>query len=87
VVYVSGSSVISKIKNTELIDSLNTANIPVYFLDEIKKIPGPKEFNFPVVIRFRAIINSTEEPNRVAKIVQIVNSQPIDLTTRYNETM
>ena len=37
------------------------------------------KYNFPVVIRFRTGRDSTDEPIKVGKVVQLVNSQPIDI--------
>ena len=38
----------------------------------------PSKFKFPVAIRFRSAAGY-EEPIKIAKVVQLVNSQPIDI--------
>ena len=37
------------------------------------------KYDFPVVIRFRTGRDSSDEPIKVGKVVQLVNSQPIDI--------
>jgi hypothetical protein len=57
-----------------LIANINWANI-----GDIDTIPPVSRYKFPIVIRFRFSADTTYEPIKVAKIITLVNSQPIDI--------
>lgn len=63
-------------------NALNDHGIKSYDLSDMKKLPDMTEFKFPVAIRFRLVVDLAYEPIKLAKIIQLVNSQPIDLGNR-----
>ena len=86
-VYISASSKMAKFTHENLLNALKEVKIPVYDLDNpSKKAPSKNNLSYPFVIRFRTIVSQFNEPNKVAKIVQLVNSQPVDLKLK-NEAM
>jgi hypothetical protein len=85
-VYLSASSQMSKFTQANLLSAIKEAKIPFYDLDGNIKPPPKKKYKFPVIIRFRTTVGQFNDPYPVAKIVQLVNSQPVDLKLK-NETM
>jgi hypothetical protein len=79
-VVLTGNKILTEVRK-RLRDNLKIANIKVD--PETKWITKSKEtssYNFPVVIRFRTSRDiSYDEPIKAGKIVQLVNSQPIDI--------
>jgi hypothetical protein len=79
-VVLTGNKILTEVRKS-LRDNLKIANIKVD--PETKWITKSKEtssYNFPVVIRFRTSRDiSYDEPIKAGKIVQLVNSQPIDI--------
>ena len=61
---------------------LDEHRIKWYDLSDLKRLPDMAEFKFPVSIRFRTTVDLAYEPIKLAKIIQLVNSQPIDLGNR-----
>jgi hypothetical protein len=79
-VYLSASSKMTKFTHENLLNALKEVKIPVYDLDNPSKNSLSKNnLNYPVIIRLRSTVSQFNEPNKVAKIVQLVNSQPVDL--------
>lgn len=76
-VYFSGSSLIAA--NVSLLrKKLKEANIS--FTDSnISVPPDEKTFEFPVLIKLKRKFGSPNDLFRVGKIIQLVNSQPIDI--------
>jgi len=77
-VMFTGNKILADIRKS-LRDSLTLAGIQIDL--ETKWVTKSKEssYNFPVVIRFRTSNISYDEPIKAGKIVQLVNSQPIDI--------
>jgi hypothetical protein len=80
-VVFTGNKILSEFSKS-LRYNLEIANIKIY--PETKWITKSKSketsnYNFPVVIRFRTSNISYDEPIKAGKIVQLVNSQPIDI--------
>jgi hypothetical protein len=79
-VVFTGNKILNDVRKT-LIDSLSTTNIKIQ--PELnwasKHNSDSGKYNFPVVIRFRTGRDIDAEPIKVGKVVQLVNSQPIDI--------
>ena len=84
-VSVSGVGISTSVKfKVEFKQALERAGIK--YNDTVKYV-GPehvKQYKFPVVVKFRLISDFTE-PTQMAKVITIVNSQPVNLEK--NETM
>ena len=76
-VYFSGSSLIAA--NISLLrKKLKEANI-TYTDSNVSVPPDEKSFEFPVLIKLKRKFASPNDLFRVGKIIQLVNSQPIDI--------
>ena len=75
-VYLSGSSIVNAIKK-QLIDGLTYADIPVR--DTTIVATTHNDYNLPVIIKLKKKFESTYVPNKVSKIIYLVNSQPIEI--------
>jgi len=83
-VYVSGSGLTSAVKMKNDFKT-NLSNAGIQYADTIKFIrPNTEKYKFPVSVRFR-LITDFNEPANLAKVINIVNSQPVNLEK--NETM
>ena len=52
----------------------------IYFqYDDFLKDKNASEYNFPVILRFKSATNAHNEPFKVGKIIQFVNSQPVEI--------
>lgn len=77
-VYISGASLATPLK-TNLSIILDAHNIPHVETGFYKKIPSTQNYKFPVLIRFKKGLDTSFDPLKVAKIIQLVNSEAIDI--------
>jgi galactitol-specific phosphotransferase system IIB component len=85
-VSVSGVGISTSVKfKIEFKEALERAGIK-YNSDNIKFVKSEhlKQYKFPVTVKFKLISEFTE-PIQMAKVINIVNSQPVNLEK--NETM
>ena len=74
-VYLSGVSVISLLKK-KTIEVLDELDIP--YTDLTHSVPVDK-YKFPVLIKFKKNAETSFDPNKIYKIINIVNSTPINV--------
>jgi len=77
-VYLSGGNSLSRIIKI-MISELNSKNIMHSVVTYREKPSDPTQFKFPVLVRFTRTGNIDVEPKRIAKIITMVNSEPIDI--------
>lgn len=77
-VYISGGNSLSRIIKT-LVTELNSKSILCGIVTYREKPIDPNQFKFPVVVRFTRTGNVDVEPKRIAKLITMVNSEPIDI--------
>jgi hypothetical protein len=78
-VYISGGNSLSRIIKT-LVTELNTNSIPHGVVTYRDRPLAASQFKFPVIVRFTRTGNVDVEPKRIAKVITMVNSEPIDIT-------
>jgi hypothetical protein len=76
--YVSGGNSLSKIIK-KLINELHENMIPTSIISYREKPVNIDQFKFPVFIRFTRTTNIEVNPRKIAKLITIVNSEPIDI--------
>lgn len=78
-VYMSGPSIISHTKQ-QLMTLLDAEKIK-YFdsVNQFSRTPSTAQYDFPVLVRFKKSLDSSFDPYKVGKIIQLVNSQPINI--------
>lgn len=77
-VYISGGNSLSRIIKT-LVTELNSKSIPHGIVTYREKPIDATQFKFPVIVRFTRTGNVDIEPKRIAKLITMVNSEPIDI--------
>jgi hypothetical protein len=77
-VYISGGNSLSRIIRS-LVTELNTNNIPHGVVTYRDRPLDASQFKFPVIVRFTRTGNVDVEPKRIAKLITMVNSEPIDI--------
>jgi hypothetical protein len=77
-VYFSGSSVVSNLKG-KFISLLSESKIPFVDTTAYAPVKPAIEFNVPVLIRFKKSPDVMFDPYKVSKIIQIVNSNSINI--------
>lgn len=77
-VYLSGGNSLSRIIKS-MTTELNSKNIMYSVVTYREKPTDPSQFKFPVIIRFTRTGNIDVEPKRIAKLITMVNSEPIDI--------
>lgn len=77
-VYLSGGNSLSRMIKV-MISELNSKNIPHSIVTYREKPVDVSQFKFPVLVRFTRTGNIDVEPKRIAKIITMVNSEPIDI--------
>jgi len=78
-VYMSGPSVISHSK--QQLTALLAEEKIKYFdtVNQFSRTPSTAQYEFPVLVRFKKSLDSSFDPYKVGKIIQLVNSQPINI--------
>ena len=76
IVYISGSSVTSSIRESLKRD---LTLLGIAYCDTNTTVAIPADHNFPVTIRFRKRFEAVYDPAKVCKIINLVNSEPIDI--------
>lgn len=78
-VFMSGPSIISQSRQ-QLIAALRTERIVcIDATNQFNKPQSVEQYKFPVVVRFKKNLDSSFDPHKVGKIIQLVNSQPINI--------
>ena len=78
-VYMAGPSVINHSRQ-ELTAALRQERIVcIDSSNQFNKAPSPSQYEFPVLVRFKKSLDSSFDPYKVGKIVQLVNSQPVNI--------
>jgi hypothetical protein len=77
-VYVSGGNSLSRVIKT-LANELNTNNIPHSIVTYRDKPIDINQFKFPVLIRFTRTGSIDVEQRKIAKLITMINSEPIDI--------
>jgi hypothetical protein len=77
-VYLSGGNSLSRIIKS-IITELNNKHLLHSVVTYRDKPADVTQFNFPVIVRFTRTGNIDVEPKRIAKVITMVNSEPIDI--------
>jgi len=77
-VYISGGNSLSRIIRS-LVTELNTNSIPHGVVTYRDRPLDASQFKFPVIVRFTRSGNVDVEPKRIAKVITMVNSEPINI--------
>lgn len=77
-VYISGGNSLSRIIRS-LVTELNSNSIMHGVVTYREKPIDASQFKFPVVVRFTRTGNVDVEPKRIAKLITMINSEPIDI--------
>ena len=78
-VYMSGPSIINH-NRQQLTAALRTERIVcIDSTNQFNRTPSTTQYNFPVLLRFKKSLDSSFDPYKVGKIIQLVNSQPINI--------
>lgn len=75
-VYISGSSVTNSVRE-KLKKDLTNAGIS--YCDTNISVAVVSSYVFPVIVRFRKKFEAAYDPSKVGKIINLVNSQPINI--------
>lgn len=78
-VYMAGPSVINQSRQVLTTALRQERIVCIDSANQFSKAPSPAQYEFPVLVRFKKSLDSSFDPYKVGKIIQLVNSQPVNI--------